>query len=91
MKAMKYRHLTLCDSYEHSQIIPKKNAKRIFEKIVQVYNDREDIDNYYEDSNIFQGIHKINNDTLLIVVSIESTWWKPNKCLVREDVYYYTD
>ena len=51
MKAMKYRHLTLCDSYEHSQVIPKKNAKRIFEKIVQVYTNREDIDDRYKSSN----------------------------------------
>ncbi|KOR87708.1 hypothetical protein [Paenibacillus solani] len=91
MKAMKYRHLTLCDSYEHSQVIPKKNAKRIFEKIVQVYTNREDIDDRYKSSNMFQGIQKIDNDTLLIVVSIESAWWKPNKGLVREDVYYFTE
>lgn len=93
MKIKQISQLTLCDSYNHSQIIPISNARQIFNKIVKVYMSREDIDIYNTSKTPreFQAYQKIDNETLLIVVSIRSDWWTPWKGIVTEDVYFYRE
>ncbi|GAB6992018.1 hypothetical protein [Paenibacillus pini] len=68
-----------------------KNAQQIFDKIVTVYGNRKDIYDRYSKKNMFQAMQKIGDDTLLIVVSINSDWWSPWKGSVTEDVYYYKE
>ncbi|WP_106767486.1 hypothetical protein [Paenibacillus faecalis] len=91
MKNKQISQLTLCDSYNHSQVIPISNARQIFNKIVEVYLSREDIYNSSKSLREFQAYQKIDNDTLLIVVSIRSDWWTPWKGMVTEDVYFYRE
>ncbi|OPA80255.1 hypothetical protein BVG16_05825 [Paenibacillus selenitireducens] len=91
MKNKQISQLTLCDSYNHSQIIPIANARQIFDKIVKVYVSREDIYNHSKTPREFQAYQNIDSETLLIVVSIRSDWWTPWKGMVTEDVYFYRE
>lgn len=91
MKAKKFKHLTLCDSYPHSQITSIKSARHIFRKIVQVYDNREDVHHCYKSQKMFQALQEIGGEKLLIVVHLHSQWWTPWKGSVTEDVYYYKE
>ncbi|WP_195572216.1 hypothetical protein [Paenibacillus sp. 1001270B_150601_E10] len=91
MKPKKLKNLTLCDSYQHSPVTSMNSAKHIFRKIVQVYDNREDVHDCYKSKNMFQALQQIGGETMLIVVHLDSQWWTPWKGSVTEDVYYYKE
>ena len=91
MKPKKFKNLTLCDSYPHSPVTSIKSAKHIYRMIVQVYDSREDVHECYKSNHMYQAIQHIGEETLLIVVHLNSKWWTPWKGSVTEDVYYYKE
>lgn len=90
MKAINVKGLELCDSYNHSGMIPIHSAKQMFKKIVGVYRSRDDIEVCLDSVRMYQGLQKIGEETLLIVISINGNWWSPWKGEVKEDAYYYS-